>query len=77
MANPRDVKVDSTPYAREHGAQPRGAGNWAFCPRVAYQSKTGNYLDSVLWSSGPFGEAKADARVVFASRGVVDVVVCP
>ena len=68
------VQVNTRYYESNHGAAPRGRGQWAFCPEGQYSAV--NYLDYVLSFNGSYGDAKRQAMRAFAARGVASLVVC-
>jgi hypothetical protein len=68
------VEVSNRQYMSDHGAAPRGRGNWAFCDANKYGRY--DYLDYVLWFSGSFSDARRQAVKAFAAKGVDRVVVC-
>lgn len=77
MAN---VYFSTREYEFNHGAKPRGRGNWAFVETK--HAKKANYLDFVFWA-GPdltYGEAKRKAAEHFRAKNpeaaYVDLVVC-
>lgn len=72
--NQASVMFDFAPYERAHMKAPRGMGSWAFCPYD--QWRRDNYLDSTLFVTGSFTEAKRVAREHFGNLGITSVVVC-
>lgn len=70
------VDFSTREYVRAHGKEPRGRGQWAFCPAALYNRD--NYLDYVMWSTAgtTYAAAKQQARAYFAAKGVSEVVVC-
>lgn len=68
------VHFDQREYESTHGRQPRGPGNWAFCPRRHYNGD--NYMAHVLWITAGFGEAKKRAAEHYRRNGETDIIVC-
>lgn len=73
MIRASHVDIDSGEYRRNHGASPRGRGNWAFCATNAANQP--NYPADVFWFNGTFGTAKKVAAAYFAAKGVPHVTV--
>lgn len=67
------VEVDPSEYRRNHGAEPRGRGSWAFCK---VHPKRTDYLDHVLWHNGLYVEARKAAKAEAAAQGVEVLYVC-
>jgi hypothetical protein len=55
------LTVDTTPYSRSHGKEPRGYGQWAF----SYGSEDGEKFYSTPKS---YQDALRDARVLAVTR---------
>lgn len=73
LNKPAQVLVDDRDYVRNHGAKPRGRGQWAFS---TVHPNRPDYLDHMLWESGLFGEAKRAAQARAAGLGVSVIYVC-
>lgn len=71
---PSAVEVVTREYESNHGATPRGAGQWGFC---TVSTRTIDYLSNVIWVCGTYGAAKKAARKIAAERGNGVLYVCP
>lgn len=63
---PSQVDVITREYEASHGRQPRGRGSWAFSP-----SRDGR--EGMEWFRGTYSQARRQARVFFAERGVPEI----
>lgn len=69
------VSVDTRPYVRNHGAEPRGVGGWAF--GVVDPARV-DYLKGCIWVYNvTYGAAKREAKRQAAARGVSVLWVLP
>lgn len=63
------VTIDTTSYRWSQGREPKGRGTWAF-------SEERN-SDDVLWFTGTYAEARAQAIAYAASKGITELYVQP
>jgi hypothetical protein len=72
---PHAVEFNTRKFEAAHGKQPRGYGQWGFCPREHYDAN--DYLDHVQWFTGTYASAKKSARAFYSVQpNVFEVVVC-
>jgi hypothetical protein len=59
------IEFDTTEYESNHGAKPRGRGNWAFVDD--YYARKANYLEFVFWAGADltYADAKKAAAAHF------------
>lgn len=76
-------QFETREYTRNHGAEPRGRGSWAFIfadslDQLRTRQAAGNYLDFVWFAPGSlnYGDAKKLATVEAKARGASWVGVC-
>lgn len=68
------VTVNVNRFVFAHGSQPRGNGNWAFCPASKYDGD--DYLNFVRRFRGSYSEARKAAIASFREAGIYSIVVC-
>lgn len=61
----QNIEVLDREYCFNHGAAPRGRGNWAFC---LVNPNRGDYLDFVVWANGRYSDALKAAKAVVAGK---------
>jgi hypothetical protein len=61
------VRFETGYYSRNHGAQPRGDGTWAFSEEHKAARASG---DDIFWANGTYGEAKKKAAAHFKALGI-------
>lgn len=61
----QSVEVLDREYVMNHGAKPRGRGNWAFC---LVNPNRSDYLDFVVWANGRYSDAEKAAKAVLLGK---------
>ena len=69
------MEINVNKYIASHGKQPRGYGQWAFCPAEHYNSD--NYIEHTMFYTGKYTETKKSATAYFRSHNVQVIIVCP
>ena len=59
------IDVLDREYVMNHGAAPRGRGNWAFS---LVNPNRSDYLDFVIWANGRYSDALKAAKAVVAGK---------
>lgn len=70
------VEVKTEQYEFSHGKQPRGFGNWFFCPAEHY-GKLDYFNHCYALSQQTYTSAKLNAMKLAKMKGVSSLVVCP
>jgi|SRR6185436_5528684 len=59
------VEVLDREYVMNHGAKPRGRGNWGFC---LVNPNRFDYLDFIVWANGRYSDAEKAAKAVVLGK---------
>lgn len=65
----KQIEINSSDYRRNHGAEPRGRGSWAFC--LVDPNRRNDYLDFVIWASGTYAAARRAAVSVLCGQAPI------